>query len=211
MYIPSPFREDRLEVMSALMRRYPLAALITVGGAGIEVNHLPLLYDPEPAPFGTLRGHLARANPQWRTARAEFGAMAVFQGPQAYVSPSFYPSKQEHGKVVPTWNYAVVHAQAHLAVHHDPEWLRGLVTKLTEANEGAFPRPWRVSDAPDDYVNGLLKGIVGIELTLHGLEGKWKASQNREAADQDGVVAGLELSAAEGALEMARIQRRTKA
>lgn len=207
MYTPALFREDRIEVLSDLMRQYPLATLVTVGAGGIEANHAPLLYDPEPAPFGTLRGHLARANPQWRLERPEFGALAVFQGPQAYVSPSFYPSKKEHGKVVPTWNYAVVHAHATVTVHDDPEWLRRLVTSLTEAQEAAFANPWQVSDAPPGYIEGLLKAIVGIELRIHRLEGKWKASQNRPPEDRLGVVNELEASAKASDREMGEIQR----
>jgi transcriptional regulator len=203
MYTPALFREDRIEVLSELIRRYPLATLVTVGVSGIEANHAPLLYDPEPAPFGTLRGHLARANPQWRLDRPEFGALAVFQGPQAYVSPSFYPSKQEHGKVVPTWNYAVVHAHATVTIHEDAEWLRGFVTRLTEVQEAAFADPWQVSDAPPDYIEELLKGIVGIELHIHKLEGKWKASQNRALEDRLGVIENLDTNS----IEMARIMR----
>jgi transcriptional regulator len=192
MYLPAFFREDRVEVMAELMRRHPLATLVTVGGSGIEANHVPLIHDPEPAPFGTLRGHLARANTQWRSADSRHGVLAIFQGPQAYVSPSFYPSKQEHGKVVPTWNYAVVHAHAAaLTIHDDPDWLLPLVTKLTETHEASFAQPWQVSDAPDDYIRGLLKGIVGIELRVEKLEGKWKASQNRTGADRAAVVSEL--------------------
>jgi transcriptional regulator len=210
MYTPAHFKEDRKEVLSALMCQFPLATLVTVGDDGIEANHVPLLYFPEPAPFGTLRGHVARANSLWRATRAEFGALAVFQGPQAYISPSYYPSKREHGKVVPTWNYAVVHAHGSLSVHHDPVWLRGVVTKLTETHETTSATPWQVSDAPEEYIEGQLKAIVGIELTIHKLEGKWKASQNRGTADQAGVLNGLERSAGEGAAEMARIHRRMK-
>lgn len=191
MYLPAHFQEDRVEVMADLMRRHPLAALVTVGPAGLCANHVPLLYDPEPAPFGVLRGHLARANPQWREARPQIGALAIFQGAQAYVSPSFYPSKQEHGRVVPTWNYLAVHARAELIVHDDADWLRRLVTELTATHEASFPQPWAVSDAPADYIEGLLKAIVGVELRITGLEGKWKASQNRPAADRAGVADGL--------------------
>ena len=192
MYLPSHFREERLDVMAALMRRYPLATLITVGPDGPLANHLPLMYDPKPEPFGTLRGHLARSNPQWKMERPEFGALAVFQGPQAYVSPSFYPAKQEHGQVVPTWNYVTVQARGSLIVHEDATWLRQLVTNLTETHEASFAEPWQVSDAPASYIDNLLKAIVGVELRITGLEGKWKVSQNRGEADRDGVVAGLE-------------------
>lgn len=199
MYLPSHFREERLDVMATLMRRHPLATLITVGNGGPLANHLPLLYDPAPEPFGALRGHLARANPQWKMERPEFGALAVFQGPQAYVSPSFYPSKQEHGQVVPTWNYVTVQARGKLVIHEDVEWLRQLVTTLTATHEADFAEPWQVTDAPAGYIDNLLKAIVGVELRIASLDGKWKASQNRNEADRDGVTAGLE--------DMARIVR----
>jgi len=129
----------------------------------------------------------------------------VFQGPQAYVSPSWYPSKAEHGRVVPTWNYAVVHARGELAVHEDREWLRGLVTRLTETHEAGFAHPWRVADAPTDYIDGLLNAIVGIELRIHKLEGKWKASQNRGEADRAGVALALAASPEAEAREMAEL------
>lgn len=192
MYIPAHFEETRLDVMAALFRRYPLATLVTVGEAGLTANHVPLLYDADPAPYGTLRGHLAKANTQWRDFRAEFGALAVFQGPQAYVSPSFYPSKHEHGRVVPTWNYITVHVRAKLIVRDDPAWIRNQVTELTNSREAAFSAPWQVSDAPSGYIDGLLNAIVGIELCITSLEGKWKVSQNRPAADRDGVAEHLE-------------------
>lgn len=207
MYLPPLFREDRIEELRSFMREYPLATLITVGEAGIEVGHAPLLYDPEPAPFGTLRGHWARANSQWRTLVPAYGAVAVFQGPQAYVSPSFYPSKTQHGRVVPTWNYAVVHAHAAVTVVHDPEWLRGLVTRLTDEHEASFAAPWKVTDAPSNFIDGQLNAIVGIELKINKLEGKWKASQNRDEADRVGVISGLESSTDFGDREMANFQR----
>lgn len=193
MYLPAHFEETRLDVMAELFRRYPLATLVTVGEAGgLTANHVPLLYSPDPAPYGTLRGHLAKANQQWRDFRPEFGALAIFQGPQAYVSPSFYPSKQEHGRVVPTWNYITVHARARLTVHEDPEWLRRQVTELTNSREAALPSPWQVTDAPANYIDGLLNAIAGIELCITALEAKWKVSQNRPAADRDGVAERLE-------------------
>ena len=207
MYVPPLFREERIDEMAELMRRYPLATLITVGADGLIANHVPMLYDAEPAPFGTLRGHVARANPQWRMERPETGALAVFQGPQAYVSPSFYPSKRQHPEVVPTWNYAVVHAHGRAIIHDDAAWLRRMVTDLTEAQEAAFDEPWHVSDAPAGYIDGLLKAIVGVELRVTGLEGKWKASQNRAEVDQAGVVERLARSEEPGAREMAEIQR----
>ena len=207
MYVPQHFREERVEVMAELMRHYPLATLITAGDDGLIANHVPMLYDPEPAPFGTLRGHVARANPQWRMERPEIGALAVFQGPQAYVSPSFYPSKPQHPEVVPTWNYAVVHAHGRVIIHDDAAWLRRMVTDLTEAQESAFAEPWHVTDAPDAYIDGLLKAIVGVELRIARLEGKWKASQNRADVDRAGVVERLASSETPGAREMGEIQR----
>ncbi len=207
MYSPAHFREQRLEVMRELMSRHPLAALVTVGPDGIEANHIPLIYDPAPAPFGSLAGHVAKANSQWRASRADLGALAIFQGPQAYISPSLYPSKAEHGKVVPTWNYAVVHAHASLTIHEDPEWLRGLVTRLTETHEAARLAPWQVSDAPPGYIDGLLRGIVGVELHIHKLEGKWKLSQNRDVTDRIHIVSAFEASADQSAQEMAVLIR----
>ena len=207
MYTPSHFREDRIEVMSELMRLHPLAALVTIGPDGMDANHVPLIYDSEPAPFGTLLGHLAKANRQWRSWRPDLGALAIFQGPQAYISPSLYPSKAEHGQVVPTWNYAVVHAHASLTIHEDPAWLLALVTRLTASHEAAYATPWRVSDAPSDYVDGLLHGIVGIELHIHKLEGKWKVSQNRNHADRAGIISSFEADGNQSAREMAHLIR----
>ena len=203
MYLPAHFQEERIEVMAELMRRHPLATLVTAGAEGLQANHVPLLYDPAPGPLGTLRGHLARANGQWRQARPEFGALAIFQGPQAYISPSFYPSKQEHGRVVPTWNYISVHAHAVLTVHEDAEWLRSQVTQLTVSQEASFTEPWKVTDAPPEYIEGLLKAIVGIELRITRLAGKWKVSQNRPAADRQGVAEALERQSGGGCGAMA--------
>ncbi len=190
MYQVDAFREERIDVMHALMRNHRLATLVTVNDAVPEANHLPLLIDPQPSPYGTLRGHVARTNPVWRQADGQ-EVLAIFQGPQAYVTPSWYPSKRETGKVVPTWNYAVVHAYAPLIVRDDREWLRALVTQLTDQQEAALPQPWRVDDAPADYLERMLGAIVGIEIPLIRISGKWKVSQNRSAADRAGVVEGL--------------------
>lgn len=195
MYQVAAFREDRIEVMLQLMRSHPLATLVTAVGGGPEANHLPLLFDPEPAPQGRLLGHVARANPLWREAGGA-GALAIFQGPQAYVTPSWYATKQETGAVVPTWNYAVVHVRGRLVVHDDRDWVHRLVTRLTEQQEAARSSPWAVSDAPADYLERMLQAIVGIEILVESVEGKWKVSQNRSAADRAGVAAGL--AAAEG-------------
>lgn len=190
MYEVAAFREDRVEVMHALIRAHPLATLVSVCGGIPEANHLPLLIEADPAPNGTLRGHVARSNPLWRQP-PEGEVLAVFQGPQAYVTPSWYPSKREHGKVVPTWNYAVVHVRGPLRVHDDREWLRGLVSRLTDSREAGRPQPWGVDDAPDDYIDRMLGAIVGIEIPVRSIEGKWKVSQNRQPADRAGVAAGL--------------------
>lgn len=201
MYEVEAFREARVEVMHALIKAHPLATLVTqmtTGAQGLEANHIPLLIDPEPAPFGTLRGHVARANPLWRTFNAAMETLAVFQGPQGYITPSWYPSKSQHGKVVPTWNYAVVHAHGPLKIIDDAQWLRKLVTRLTASQESprrkASPgdRPWQVTDAPADYIDTMLKAIIGIEIPVRRLQGKWKMSQNRLPQDRDGVIAGLE-------------------
>lgn len=192
MYQPAAFRETRVEVMHALMRAHPFAALVRADNGVPDADHLPLLIDAEPAPFGTLRGHVARANPLWRS-HAGRETLVVFQGPQAYVTPSWYPSKRESGKVVPTWNYAVVHARGPLMVHDDPVWLRDLVSHLTEQQEAPLAQPWGIADAPADYIEQMLRAIVGIEIPITRIEGKWKVSQNRSAADRAGVAAGLEV------------------
>jgi transcriptional regulator len=191
VYLPPFFREDRVDVLHALVRAHPLAALITLDSDGIVANHIPLLVDAEPAPLGRLVGHVARANPVWRDFSAEVPSLAIFSGPEHYISPSWYPSKAEDGRVVPTWNYAAVHVYGRLEIREDPEWLRALVTRLTATHEAQFEQPWAVTDAPLDYVDGLLKAIVGIEMRIERIEGKWKMGQNRSAEDRRGAVAGL--------------------
>jgi transcriptional regulator len=205
MYTPTQFREERIEVLTTLMRTHPLAALVTLGSAGLAASHIPLVYDARPSPFGTLRGHVARMNPQWRDLSPNVQALAIFAGPEHYISPSWYPSKAEHGKVVPTWNYAVVHAYGGLSVKFDHDWLRRNVEELTEANEQRSAHPWRVEDAPAEYIDRMLNEIVGVEIVIDRLEGKWKVSQNRGAADRTGVVAGLQTLGTPEAVEMARL------
>ena len=192
MYDVEAFREPRVEVLQALIQAHPLATLVVSTAQGLEANHLPLLIDAEPAPFGTLRGHVARANPLWRVFDRDREALAVFQGPQGYITPSWYPSKAQHGKVVPTWNYAVVHAHGPLIIHEDAEWLRKLVTRLTRSRESLREKPWQVTDAPPDYIDAMLKAIVGIEIPVRRLQGKWKMSQNRLPQDREGVIESLQ-------------------
>jgi transcriptional regulator len=204
MYEVAAFRETRIEVMHALIRAHPLATLVTVSGGVAEANHLPLLAEPDPAPDGSLHGHVARANPLWRQP-PEGEVLAVFQGPQTYVTPSWYPSKREHGKVVPTWNYAVVHIRGPLVIHDDREWLRDLVSRLTRSQEASRPQPWGIDDAPAEYIDRMLEAIVGIEIPVTSIEGKWKVSQNRAQADRSGVAAGLSARGDAEALQMARL------
>ena len=204
MYQVAAFREDRIEVMHALIRAHPLATLVSVSAGALEANHLPLLIEADPAPNGALRGHVARSNPLWRQL-PEGEVLAVFQGPQAYVTPSWYPSKREHGKVVPTWNYAVVHVRGPLVVHDDREWLRDLVSRLTLSQEAGRSQPWGVGDAPAEYIDRMLEAIVGIEIPVTSIEGKWKVSQNRVQADRDGVAAGLRGRGDAEAQSMARL------
>ena len=192
MYLPAHFEETRPELLHDLIGQHPLGLLITLADAGLQANPIPFLLDvgSNGGP-SVLRGHVARANPVWRDARTDVAALVVFQGPQAYVSPSFYPSKAEHGKVVPTWNYITVQARGTLRAIDDPTWVRGLVTRLTERHETPRPQPWAVSDAPEEYIATMLRAIVGIEIELTALTGKWKVSQNRSTADRNGVAEGL--------------------
>jgi transcriptional regulator len=208
LYNPSQFREERIEVMHELMRVHSLATLVTVGSGGtLEATHLPLIFDREPAPYGTLRGHMARANAQWREARTEVDALAIFQGPSAYVSPSWYPSKQETGRVVPTYNYAVVHAHGPLRTYDDPARLREHLRALTAMHEAGREAPWTPDDAPAEYIEAMLAAIVGIEIPITRLEGKWKVSQNRPAADRAGVAGSLEAAGDDRSVAMARLVR----
>jgi transcriptional regulator len=191
VYNPPDFREDRLPVLHAFIREHGLATLITLGPDGLVADHIPMEVHADDGPLGTLRGHVSRANPVWHRAAPEMEALAIFQGPQTYVSPAWYPTKQETGKVVPTWNYAVVHAHGPLRAIEDRAWLRALVERLTTRHEAERADPWHVTDAPEDFVESMLEGIVGLEIPIARLEGKWKVSQNRPAADRTGVVTGL--------------------
>lgn len=191
MYQPPQFREDRIEVQHALIRSHPLGLLVTAGPNGLMANPIPMLIDSGPAPNGTLRAHLSRANPQWKELAAADACLVVFQGPQAYVTPSWYATKHETGKVVPTWNYATVHAWGRPRVIEDAEWLRQQIGDLTNAREHARPEPWHVDDAPAPFIAAQIRGIVGVEIPIDRIEGKWKVSQNRPEADRLGVWAGF--------------------
>jgi transcriptional regulator len=205
MYNPASFAETRPEILEAAMAAHPLATLVTIGSNGLEASHIPLLYYRTETGPGVLRGHLARANPQWRDQLPVNEALAIFSGPQHYVSPAWYPSKQEHGKVVPTWNYVVVHAHGSLRVRNEPEWLLENVRALSDVHESEREMPWRVADAPPEFIQNLLKAIVSVELTISRLEGKWKVSQNRPIADREGVVRGLETLDSPAASGMAEL------
>ena len=195
MYLPAHFKESRPEVLHTLLRTHPLGLLVTQDSNGLQADAIPFMLDTERGEFGTLVAHVARANPLWREARTDVESLVVFQGPQAYVSPAWYATKQETGKVVPTWNYVMVEARGRLRVIDDAAWVHALVTRLTDQHEGARSdtpcTPWKVTDAPDDYIASMQRAIVGIEIELTALNGKWKVSQNRNAADRTGVAAGL--------------------
>lgn len=204
MYLPAHFDERRPALLHGLVQREPLGLLITHGPGGLQANPVPFLLDAQAGPHGTLRAHVARANPVWREAGGS-EVLVVFQGPQAYVSPNWYPSKAEHGKVVPTWNYVTVQARGVLRAIEDPAWLRAFLGTLTAVHEAPQPRPWTLDDAPADYLEKLFGAIVGLEIELAApLVGKWKVSQNRSAADRAGTAAGLAALPAQDAQRMAR-------
>lgn len=191
MYLPEHFAEQRVDLLHRLISEHSVGALVVPTAAGLEANHLPFELDAEPAPLGTLRGHVARANPVWHQFTRGVEALVIFHGPQAYISPSWYPSKKITGEVVPTYNYLAVHGYGEVKIIHERDWLRALVTRLTDRFESGRAAPWGVSDAPPAFIDKQLGAIVGIEIPLTKLIGKWKVSQNRPAADRAGVVAGL--------------------
>lgn len=199
MYVPKDFAEQNQEKLVALMQRHPLCTLVSLAGDGFTANHLPLLALQESAERIVLQGHVARANPFWKDVGGS-SVLAIFQAAQAYISPGWYPSKKEHGKVVPTWNYKVVHAHGDINIVHDDAWKLAFLTRLTAQQESKFATPWAVSDAPPEYTERMLRGIVGFEIVVTQLIGKFKASQNKPLADRQGVRAGL-AKAAEPDLE----------
>jgi transcriptional regulator len=205
MYQPPHFREDDLAVQHALIKAHPLGLLVTFGSHGLEANPIPFVLEASASTLGTLKAHLSRANPQWRTFDPTQEALVVFQGPETYITPSWYAAKREHGKVVPTWNYAIVQARGRLTIRDDPDWLRRQITAMTEMQEAPRPEPWNVGDAPAPFVAAQLKGIVGIEIEITRIEGKWKVSQNRPEGDRLGVSAGLRLSQDDALHRMAEL------
>ena len=192
MYLPNSFAERDLPTLFAFMEAHPLAALVTTSPTGLFATHLPLILDRSAGPIGTLFGHVARANPHSRyVSEGADEALVIFTGPDAYITPEWYRTKQETGRVVPTWNYIAVHVYGTLHMRDDPAFLRPHLERLTRQHESTRPTPWQVSDAPAEYIDKQLKAIVGVELEITRLEGKWKMSQNRSAADIDGVIHGL--------------------
>lgn len=191
MYNPSSFAEHDVSVMHAFIEAYPLGALVTASASGLFATHLPLALDRGRGQYGTLQGHIARANPHHELAGDGSEALVLFTGVDSYVTPSFYPSKTKHGKVVPTWNYVAVHAHGTLRFVREPEALKRHLAQLTARHEAGRPRPWSIDDAPEGYVDKQLAAIVGVELEITRLDGKWKMSQNRAAEDVEGVIEGL--------------------
>lgn len=204
MYLPSHFEQNDPMALRALMTAHPFATWVCVVDGQPLVNHLPLHFDGTRGPHGTLIGHVARANPVWKTPPSS--SVVVFHGPQAYVTPNWYPSKSEHGKVVPTWNYAVVHAHGLPRFIHEAEALHALVSRLTDDHEAAQPHPWSVNDAPPDYTASMLRAIVGLEIEITKIEGKFKLSQNRSELDRAGVLQGA-AAGDEAARAMARAMK----
>ena len=205
MYQPKHFEETRIEVMQALVASQPLSTLVTLSDEGLVADQIPMLLRPGEGPFGTLVGHVARANPLWRQSRLDTPVLAIFQGPQHYISPSWYPTKQEHGKVVPTWNYVVVQARGLLQIHDDPDWVRQQATQITNQQERTSAKPWAVDDAPRDYTDSMIKAVVGISIEVTLWSGKWKVSQNQPAVNRAGVVQSLETLQGAQALAMASL------
>ncbi len=191
MFIPTQHEASDIAVLHALVRAHPLGNWVTLGDGELLVNHIPFLLDTTRGEYGTLVGHVARANPVWQTFSTSLKSIVTFQGPDAYITPTWYPSKAVHGKAVPTWNYAVVHAHGVPRAMEDRGWLLQHVTQLSDAHEAGHARPWTVADAPPEYIDRMLQAIVGIEIPISQLLGKWKVSQNRPQADRQGVVQGL--------------------
>jgi transcriptional regulator len=210
MYIPKHFDEPRVDVLHELIRTRPLSTLVTLSSGGLNANHIPLLLSADPSPLGTLRGHVARANPLWQDIAKDVEVLAIFHGPDAYITPSWYATKAETGKVVPTWNYAVAHAYGRLREIDDASWLRSHLEALTAHNEAKFSQPWRLADAPHDFTEKLIGAIVGIEIVISRLSGKWKLSQNQPPQNQAGVIDGLRAGGSDESLQIATLVENAK-
>ncbi len=207
MFVPPPMKEERLEVLHSLIKQHPFGAMVTCGVDGPTADHIPFVLHSDLSTNGTLRGHVAIRNPIVEAASAKPSTLLIFQGPHTYITPSWYASKAEHGKVVPTWNYALVHAYGKLTITHDENWLREHLASLTLTHEANQATPWKPEDAPAKFLAQQLKGIVGIEIKIDRFQGKWKISQNKNAADKKGVIAGLQELASEDATAMAELVR----
>ena len=205
MYVPRQFEEQGIDAMHGLIREHPLATLVAMTPQGLDANHIPLHLSERPASFGTLTGHVARSNPIWRDYRPDVEVLAIFHGPEAYITPSWYPSTS--GRVVPTWNYAAVHAYGTLRVIDDACWIRNRLEALTDHNEAGFAKKWSLSDAPDEFTAKLIESVVGIEIVISRLSGKWKTSQNQPPENRTGVIEGLSGCGKCGAAEMAELVR----
>lgn len=192
MYVPRQFQEQRPDILAGAIRSIQFATLVTPGADGLQVSHVPMVLKQAEDGAWTLESHVARPNSHWALAGTEAASVAVFQGPQAYVSPSWYATKREHGKVVPTWNYIAVHAHGRLEAVEDQAWLLAHLDDLTDANEAGRAHPWEVSDAPADFVHGLTRAIVGLRMPVSRTEGAWKMIQHRGEGDRLGTIDGLE-------------------
>jgi transcriptional regulator len=208
MYVPKHFEETNAAVLHALIKSHPLGAWVTQTASGLLANHIPFLLDAERGPHGTLVGHVARVNDVWQEFSATLESVVIFQGVESYITPSWYPSKHAHGKAVPTWNYAVVHAYGLPRAVDDRDWLLKHISQLTDAQEASNALPWKVTDAPREYVERMLDAIVGIEIPIARIVGKWKVSQNRPESDRLGVIAGLMARGDARSKEMASLVNR---
>ena len=204
MYMPQHFAETRPEVIHRIIREHPLGTLVTQGADGLDADHIPFEFEPAEGTHGVLLAHVARANPLWQRCPTGSQVMVVFRGAQAYISPNWYPSKHEAHRQVPTWNYEVVHAHGKLTVHDDERFVRGIVARLTRRHEAAEPRPWKIGDSSPEFIDSMLRNIVGIEIAVTTLACKVKLSQNKEARDRQGAAEQLE---ARGSAELAHSMR----
>jgi transcriptional regulator len=205
MYIQSHFEEHRIAVIHQLIRDCPVAALVTTRDGEVIIDHIPFFLNVDSSGESVLMGHMPRSNTVWKSFDGESKAVVVFQGPAAYITPNWYPSKNEHGKTVPTWNYVVVHAHGRPQAIHDAGWLFSHLNQLTDKQEANQSSPWRVSDAPPEYAQQMVRAIVGIEIPISSIVGKWKVSQNKSAADQAGVIEGLEFLGDDNSRAMAEL------